>query len=84
MAQEKEDAFEMEKLEKRLIKRVDEHDLLYKIDHIHYRDKQMRAAAWKDIAEDLGIPGNKVFVNGSSFFVLPFLIYFTCCLSLYT
>lgn len=64
MAQEKKDAFEMEKLEKRLIKRVDEHDLLYKIDHIHYRDKQMRAAAWKDIAEDLGIPGNKVFVNG--------------------
>lgn len=56
---EKQTHFEMEKLEKRLIKRVYEHDLLYKIDHIHYRDKQMRAAAWKDIAEDLGIPGKK-------------------------
>ncbi|GFY78065.1 hypothetical protein TNIN_229781 [Trichonephila inaurata madagascariensis] len=43
-------------MDKRLIQKVFEHDLLYAVDSVHYRDRHMRAVAWADIGKDLGIP----------------------------
>ncbi|GFY66608.1 uncharacterized protein TNIN_403481 [Trichonephila inaurata madagascariensis] len=46
-------------MDKRLIQKVFEHDLLYAVDSVHYRDRHMRAVAWADIGKDLGIPASQ-------------------------
>ncbi|KAF8770338.1 uncharacterized protein LOC129989498 [Argiope bruennichi] len=46
-------------MEKRLIQKVFEHDLLYAVDNVHYRDRHMRAVAWAEIGKDLGIPASQ-------------------------
>lgn len=46
-------------MEKKLIRQVFEHDLLYAVDSVHYRDRHMRAVAWTEIGNELGMPGNK-------------------------
>ncbi|XP_054707679.1 uncharacterized protein LOC129217408 [Uloborus diversus] len=43
-------------MEKRLISKVCERDLLYAIDSVNYRDRHMRALAWAEIGKELGIP----------------------------
>ncbi|GFU15337.1 BESS domain-containing protein [Nephila pilipes] len=46
-------------MDKRLIQKVFEHELLYAVDSVHYRDRHMRAVAWADIGKDLGIPASQ-------------------------
>ncbi|GIY86251.1 uncharacterized protein CDAR_123731 [Caerostris darwini] len=48
-----------EDMEKRLVQKVFEHDLLYAVDSVHYRDRHMRAMAWQEIGRDLGIPASQ-------------------------
>ncbi|KAG8173767.1 hypothetical protein JTE90_009664 [Oedothorax gibbosus] len=46
-------------MEKKLISQVFEHDLLYAVDSVHYRDRHMRAVAWTEIGKELGMPGSQ-------------------------
>ncbi|XP_015923560.1 transcription factor Adf-1 [Parasteatoda tepidariorum] len=46
-------------MEKRLISKVFEHELLYALDAVDYRDRHMRAMAWSEIGKELGIPASQ-------------------------
>ncbi|CAL1295511.1 unnamed protein product, partial [Larinioides sclopetarius] len=56
-------------MDKRLIQKVFEHDLLYAVDSVHYRDRHMRAVAWAEIGKDLGIPD--YYFIGFNFYCTP-------------
>lgn len=48
-------------MEKKLISQVFEHDFLYAVDSVHYRDRHMRVVAWAEIGKELGLPGKVLF-----------------------
>lgn len=49
-----------------LIDLVREHGVLYNHNLLQYKDLSIRQAAWEEIGQELGVPGESVYRNNST------------------